>query len=289
MKPGSPEWGRVVTEPGIYDGMPDEFYHADPVPGGSLSTSGAKTLVTKSPAHYAYEREHGRPDKPHFDFGHAAHLEVLGRGLPVEVIEGDWRTKGPAAAVKAAREAGRVPLHREEHERILGMAAAIKAHPLAPILFSDGKAEQSAFWRDADSGVWRRARFDWLPGVRTKSGRLIIPDYKTTITAHPREWGKKSADFGYHMQADAYTEAAQACGLGDEVVLVFVAQEKEPPYVVSVFQLDADAMRIGNYLNRKAIDLYAECTRLGRWPGYSTAVEQVSLPGWYLNQHEDAL
>ena len=47
----------TVTEPGVY-AMPFDVYLADPVPGGSLSTSGAKTLLNACPAIFAYERKH---------------------------------------------------------------------------------------------------------------------------------------------------------------------------------------------------------------------------------------
>ena len=44
----------VVDEPGVYDGLDEAAYHADPVPGGSLSASGAKLLLPPScPALYA--------------------------------------------------------------------------------------------------------------------------------------------------------------------------------------------------------------------------------------------
>jgi hypothetical protein len=48
----------LITEPGVYD-IAEDHYHADPVPGGSLSNSGAKKLLPPScPAKFAYEREH---------------------------------------------------------------------------------------------------------------------------------------------------------------------------------------------------------------------------------------
>lgn len=68
----------AVTEPGVYDDMPEHVYLADPVPGGSLSFSGAKALLPPScPALYRHQRDHGRPPKPAFDFGHAVHSMVL--------------------------------------------------------------------------------------------------------------------------------------------------------------------------------------------------------------------
>ncbi|MBO0827768.1 MAG: hypothetical protein J2P24_08300 [Streptosporangiales bacterium] len=48
----------MITEPGVYN-LPAAVYHADPVPGGSLSQSGAKKLLPPScPALYRYWADH---------------------------------------------------------------------------------------------------------------------------------------------------------------------------------------------------------------------------------------
>ena len=52
--------------PSIVDALPDELYHADPIPGGSLSSTGARLLV-KSPAKFDWQRSHPQPPKKAFD------------------------------------------------------------------------------------------------------------------------------------------------------------------------------------------------------------------------------
>ena len=73
----------VITEPGVYD-IPEGAYHADPVPGGSLSRSGAKLLL-QSPAKFDWRRTHGVKPKRAWDIGTAAHTEVLGTGAEMVV------------------------------------------------------------------------------------------------------------------------------------------------------------------------------------------------------------
>src|SRR5690606_6451240 len=128
----------VVTEPGIYDIDVDD-YHRDPVPGGSLSSSGARDLLPPScPAKFRYDRDNPGPtSKRHFDLGHAAHKLVLGVGAPLVVIEADsYRTKAAQEQQKAAHLAGHVPLLEHEHEQVQAMAAAIREHPIAGPLFN---------------------------------------------------------------------------------------------------------------------------------------------------------
>jgi hypothetical protein len=275
---------------GVYSMDPAEYF-ADPVPadqGGSLSCSGAKRLLPPNcPALFDYERRNGgRPNKDAFDFGHAAHEFVLGIGAGIIPVDApDWRTKAAREAKAAAYAAGLVPLLLDDMEVVKAMAEAIRAHPIAAALLNpeNGKPEQALFRQDEKEGVWLRSMLDWLPDAG--DGRMIVPDYKTTTSAAPERFRKSFADFGYHQQAAFYTDMVLALDLAEEAAFVFIAQEKSPPYLVSVFEPDAVALRIGRELNREAIDLYAACQSSGVWPGYSSEVELISLPEWAVYSH----
>lgn len=267
-----------ITKPGIYE-MTNEEYHSHRY---ALSSSGARTLITSSPAHFRYEQDHPQPVKKVWDIGNAAHKLVLGNGPTLRKIEHDtWNTNVAKAAVREAREAGEIPLKPAEYQMVHDMADALRRHPLASLLFDPehGKAEQSLFWRDAPTGVMRRARLDWLPNPR--SGRLIIPDYKTCASAKPEKLERVIDDLGYHQQDDTYRSGCQALGIADEqAAFVFVCQEKTPPYVITVIEVNAAARRIGAARNRRALETFAHCTATGYWPGYSDDVVPIALPGW---------
>jgi hypothetical protein len=282
----------VITAPGIYD-IPAEAYHADPVPGGSLSSSGARRLLPPGcPALYRYEQDHPPAPRRVFDFGHAAHQLVLGAGPAlVRVDAPDWRTKAAKEQRDAAHAAGEVPLLVDEHDQVQEMAAAIRAHPVAGALLdpAHGQPEQSLFWRDQrQPRVWRRARLDWVPAPR--AGRGIFCDYKTTRSADPEQLAKAVYDHGYHQQGAWYLDGAKALGLADDdAAFLLICQEKTPPYLVTIAQLDVVALKIGRFLNRQAIETYAECTRTGRWPGHSDEVELLALPAWVENRYAEEL
>lgn len=275
------ELPTVIDQPGVYD-LAEDVYHSDPVPGGSLSASGARRILPPScPAIFRYEQLNGRPNKKAFDLGHAAHAEVLGIGAPLTVIDAaDWKTKAAQAARQAAYEAGHVPILTSEHEQVLGMGEALREHPIASALLDPdrGKPEQSLFWLDPTYNVWRRARLDWLPDPT--DGRMIIPDYKSTISAEPGSFAKSVWNYGYYMQAPWYMDLAIALGLAERAAFVFIAQEKTPPYLVSVYELDATALDLGRRRNQQALELYAECSAADTWPSYTSDVEMLSLPGW---------
>jgi len=303
----------VITEPGVYEIDEATYFDCD----HALSCSGAKLLLSPScPAKFFWQQDH-RAYKDVWDYGSAAHKVVLGSGPEIEVVDaaclqqladstddaklaklyaetaakGDpdaWTTSAAKAAKAVARAAGRVPLLRHDYECVRAMADAIRRHRLAGALLNPeyGHAEQSMFWTDPESGSLLRARLDVL---RDKvPGRLWIPDYKTADSADPEKFARSAASYGYHMQDAWYGDGARALGYEDPRFL-FVVQEKEPPYLVSVVELDHEARRAGRLRNRRAITLYRKCVTDGKWPGYvpDDEIRYVSLPPWAIRREDN--
>lgn len=277
----------TIRMPGVYD-IPADVYHRDPVDGGSLSASGARKLLPPHcPAVYRYEREHRPVPTREFSFGHAAHKLVLGVGPKLIVVNADnWRTKAAQEQRDAALAVGDTPILEADYAIVLEMAAALRQHPIAGALFEPGTGapEQALFWRDAETGIMCRAMLDWLRHKST-TRRFVVPDYKTAVSASPDRFEKAMWDYDYHRQAAWYLDGVKALGLDANPAFVFVVQEKTPPYLVSVFEPDALALQAGRYHNRQARIVYDECQASGRWPGYSTEVELISLPPWAQNKY----
>lgn len=288
----------VIDHDGVYDGMSDEQYHGH---RDSLSSSGARKLLPPScPALFQWERDNVRPPKRSFDIGHAAHQRVLGVGPDLVVVQkaakdgtlsdaGDYKTTSAQEHRDEIRASGAVPLLRKELDAVNAMAAAILEHPLAAVLFDPdrgGKPEQSLFWTDPDFGVLRRARTDWLPAYgAVSSGRLIVPDYKSTATSASKTAIAKSVkSFGYHQQDDWYRAVIRGLELADDVAFVFVFQETSPPFLVNVAEIDGPSLRVARELNLRALDVYADCSARDEWPGYSDEIELVGLPPYVLRE-----
>lgn len=272
-----------MTAPGVVDGLPHNEYLSHP----ALSVSGMKMLLPPGcPALFKYYQDHPRPSKRAYDFGHVVHSLVLGDGPQIVPIDADdWRTKDARAQRDEAYAAGQVPILHSEYTEAEACAASVLAHPVAAGLFRQGEAEKSLFWEDKETGVRLRGRLDWLsnrPGKRT-----IAVDLKTAVSADVDSFSKTAAAYGYHRQAVHYLEGLIRCGIADEPAFVFAVVEKDPPYLVNVIQLDAEAERIGRAQIRKAITTYKQCIDTDTWPGYSAGVELVGLPVYYQRQNED--
>ena len=59
---------------------------------------------------------------------------------------------------------------------------------------------------------------------------------------------------------------------------LFIVQEKEPPYLVSVCELDDDSRAAGAEPNATARALFLECMTTGEWPAYAPRVHPVTIP-----------
>ena len=262
----------MITEPGIYPEMPEDVYHDDPVPGGSLSSTMAKLLVQPGgPAKLQELSRTPRAPKPEFDIGQAVHSLALGAGAELALIPHDeWRTKETKAAVQEARDAGKVPLKPAQWDQVHAMVDALHAHDQASGLLTDGAPEVSAF-AEVD-GLWLRARFDWLT-----HGCAV--DLKTATAADPESFARDAAKFGYHVQQAHYQAVAAALGMPADSFL-FIVQEKAAPYLVSVIELDADYAALGRAEHAHAMDLWRACRDAGEWPGYADHTVTIPPPPW---------
>lgn len=272
-----------ITEPGIFDHLTLEQYHADMVPGGSLSSSGARKLLYPScPAKFDWERRHPKPPTSAMEFGSAVHSIALGNGAEVVPVDAkSWVGGAAQQERKEIRASGRIPLLDVEFQTANEMCAALRRDPLAAKLLdpSCGKAERSLFWRDEKTGVMLRARPDWLPEP-VEGERLIVPDIKTTTEVDGDSISKALETYSYPMQADFYESGIRALGIAQDVVFLFIFVRKTRPHLIRVVGVPEIDRTIAAAKNRRAIDLYAQCTASGEWPAYEPGITYIDIPGW---------
>lgn len=236
--------------------------------------------------------DHPRKPKREWDFGHMAHRILLGAGAELCVLEpaihgltkGGAIAKSPRAtdtwkeAEAEARAEGRVPVHVDDHQIAQAMTAKVRNHPTAGPLFASGKAEVSLVATDPETGVRLKARPDWLV---TAEDRLTIVDYKTAVSSEANAFSRRAPDYGYHLQDAWYRRVAQLLKLDDDPRFLFVVQEKEPPYEVSVFEYQDPIDKAESKRQmREVISIYQRCIAEGQWPGRSPEVTPIFLPQW---------
>lgn len=250
---------------------------ADPdyrkTPGISKS---ALDQFARSPAHYKHIIIDGnRPEAtPAMQIGSAFDTLLLTPELFAEqyVAAPDVRRGTKAWDEFEAAANGRTPLKSDELARLDGMVQAVRNHPAASALLSEGDAQVSYFWQDAASGLALKGRADF---VRHDG---IIVDVKTAQDASPSGFARSVFNFRYFVQAAYYLEAQVKTGGPTTDQFVFVVVEKEPPFAVAVYTLDPAALSLG--FQTMSRDLARLADRIARddWSAFGDAVQTISLP-----------
>ena len=280
----------------IYEGIIRDLSEAEYHSHAALSSTEAR-LILDSPAKYRWKKDHPPlvPPSKKFDVGTAVHSKVLGTGVEAVIIPTELLASNGAASTTAAktfiaeaRAAGKVPLKSEEFEPINAQAENVLANPTARALFDQPGAAEVSVFADID-GVAVRARFDFLPEQGER--RRVAVDLKTARDASPRGFTRSIAEYGYETQRQWYLDTLNTVTgpmpEGMEPEMVFVAVEKDAPYLVGIYQLPTIWTAMGATKAARARRIYAECTETGVWPGYPLDVQLLSPPTWLIYQHEE--
>ncbi|QFG09996.1 RecB-like exonuclease/helicase [Mycobacterium phage Antsirabe] len=285
----------VPPNDGIYSSVAEEVYHGDL---GSLSSSGARALLSTTPEEFDWNRRNDRGVNKNFDYGHVTHKMVLGKGNALALLDpkvcghtadgkiakvpqstAEWK-----AAEAHARKVGKIPVAKWDMDKAQTMAGRVFQHRIAGRLLSKGQAEHSVYWHDDATGVRLRCRPDFLTDGL---GRTICIDYKTATSANPAQFQRAVVDYGYHQQQAFYEDGLAEIGL-DNVGFLFIVQAKTAPFTVSVCRIKPEVVELGRRQNRAAIELFARCTESGQWPGYD-GIHEVGMAGWATSQIEESL
>jgi hypothetical protein len=198
-----------VLEDGVYLDLPEDVYH-----NATALGSGDMRRLAVSPPDFWFNSKMNplwHPDDsltPAKIVGTAAHVMVLyGR----EEFDRRYGATDYPGNIKAGqterrrlREAGRIPIHREEWERIYQIGGIIRANPTLAQAFSGGAAsEVSVFWTSPD-GIKKKCRIDYL---KTRAS----VDLKTVTNRHEgmsfvQACRQSIATYNYPLQAEHYRE-----------------------------------------------------------------------------------
>lgn len=273
-----------ISKNGIYE-IPMADYHNDCCVGPSVSSSVIRKILSKSPAHvwatspYNPKRVEDE-ETTTFAFGKAiadwlAYGELRDEKFLILPNDFNGRTSDGKAIIKDAKENGVTVLKQKDMVEIKKMQAALEAHPYAIAAFKGGNPERSLIWLDEETGLWMKARPDYLPHALK-----IIPDYKTAANAHPDDFCRDMGKFGYHIQAALCIEGIEVLTGKTPKSFIYVVQEKKAPYVVQVYELDPDDLELGRAMLLYGKRLFAKCFKENDWYGYSKNPVRASIPMW---------
>lgn len=262
---------------GIIYGMEMERYLAF----DALSSGVCHTLLSQSPMHAKWHKDHPSESNSAMDIGTVAHKILLeGNQDGIVIVDAeDWRTKAAKEARDAAREAGKVPILSAKLPVILNMVDAAKrfvASSEISGIFDRGKPEVTLTWEDV--GTLCKARPDFLPDDHS----LILHVKTTQGSAEPESWIRNQLfGNGYDVAAAFYERGLRA--LNREPIQsdsVFLVIEQEAPHGCSLIGLDPMTRDMAERKVQRAVGLWERCCQENEWPCYPKGICYSEMPAW---------
>jgi exodeoxyribonuclease VIII len=275
----------MILSTGLHAGTSFEEYEKI-----NAANNSSLTKLDQSPAHMIAYRNEPTKRTEAFHEGHAIHYALLEpdefKGRYAVGPPGDRRTKDVKAEwTKLRMKYGHdFVLSPKSDTMIRGITDAVDKHSIArPLLSGRGETEVVAVWDDPASKVRCKARIDCMPDEKEPVGGLIpsqcIVDIKSCQDASPEAFAKSVYAYNYFRQAQFYLRGCNALGHPRQH-FVIIAIEKDPPFGIGVYSIDAGALDAGEQLNDQALAQYAECTARAKFPSYPERVEYLTLPSW---------
>lgn len=292
-------WNGKIEKPGLYLGVPEDVYHADPCPQPSLSSHVARIILKRSLKHA--KAKHPRLADPdlseddddentaapasHLLIGQGAHSLMLGVGKPVIDCEtNEFRTNEAKARRDLILENGGIPL-RTKHYRAAKRMAELARPVFKELLGGEFIPEAMLAWEE--NGFWRRGLLDGVnPNMR------IAGDYKTSGRACPPPFAAQFANAnGYPFQEGFYRHGFDALdpeGRGRRK-FYFLFQEVEYPHAMAVVETDEANRTLADDQTDAACALWDRAMHTGQWPSYPLTPYTASPKPWDLAEWEDRM
>jgi len=271
----------------------------------------------QSPRHYLYQKKFPKEPTAAMIFGNCYHTYVLEhrmfdqRYFVLNPEERPEQSKGMTSnqnkewkqfTLFDKRQKGIQVIDPEDLLKCEQMFNELKRHEFAMELINNlTDIEYPLFWEDYLTGVKMKGKLDGkgtgfesnvitkgLEGETHQIGHYKI-DLKTCNDAKPEKFLFDAFKLKYHWQVGIYQDGSKA--MGEPVgSFYFIAQEKEPPYAVSVLKATKPFIEQGRLEYQKCLENYQFWEQMGKpdvgytWFEQSPGHEQFSdlvLPPWF--------
>jgi len=249
-----------------------------------------------SPAHYLYRKNNPDPDTKATLIGSAYHYLCFEPGKfdmymivlhehqrPVK--DKDYRNtenkEWKAAKTAEAERTGRQIISSDDYGIACDMYEALEKCPEAFELIRSKHAEYEKF-----------ATWEWNGIVFKRKTDIWHPDYqadlKSVVSADIRAVERTVFEYKYYRQGGMYADGDRV--INDSIFFnpfYIIAQEKTPPYGVSLHLLTDEVLDYGAQEYRKLAIQFDECRKTNKWPGYSYKYQdynKISLPKYLRNE-----
>ena len=263
--------------------MTNAEYHAH------KAISKSKLDAARKSGRHLYDMLYGPPrdSTAAFDMGTVLHASALPGENPddiaVRMPEGMKKTTKEGKAFVAEHK-GKIILNPSDAYVVDQMMLSLREHPFSAGLVNGdlkGKAEQSFFCTDKETGLELKARPDFI-----LDDCSLILDLKTTVDASLKGFQRSVANYRYFVQASHYLDVIEGATGTRPQAFLFVAVEKTRPFSTAVYMADQAMIDLGKQQAREDLNNIAQWIADDKFPGYSERVEEISLPIWMLPKED---
>ena len=223
----------------------DSFYYSD----YEFVTNSQLGLIKKDVRTYKMMRDNPELNKETMPmiFGRAYHVAMLEPNdfnNKVLVFNSATRTTKGFKEFKENNPKASTIVLQKEYDKIMYMQDVLFSHSeVRDLLQSEGEREIANAWKDDDTNVFCKGKADY------RNGKLLV-DLKTTADGSFHGFSNSCKKYGYDRQSAFYMD-----GFGcDE--FVFITQEKERPYNVSIFYAGDEFVERGRQEYKYLLDIY---------------------------------
>lgn len=277
---------------GLVPDMPMDEYLAV----NALSSTGLRQL-SRSPWHYR-NRVDITPTRQMLR-GTLAHCAVLEPGAmaqryvvtpadaPRRPSKAQWSAKNPSKESKTAMawwdqfqqdNADRELVGAEDYALCQTQLQAIAAQPDLAAILRSGVGEASVFWIDEATGIYCKARPDWMN--RDDPVAVVVMDLKTCADESPSGFGRAAARLRYDLQAAHYTAGIEAALRTRVDRFIFGAVTNKPPVLAVPYMLTDEIRDQGRDERRELMERLAWCRRENEWPAYGAGIQLLDFPAY---------
>ena len=202
-------------------------------------------------------------------------------GAEVVIVDADsWRTNAAKQAREEAENRGAIAVLREKHDEAEAIANELRATLFdRGVNLNDGAAQVRCEW--TSSGVACKGFIDLL-FLGGDDGTATIYDLKTCENAAP---DALKLDLRSSLQAAAYVEAIETMHpeyLG-RTSMKFIFAEADGADL-TIAEPDGMLKSLGESRWRRAVQLWGECLKTSRFPGYPKEVARLAAKPWEMTE-----
>lgn len=169
----------------------------------------------------------------------------------------------------------------EDYDNMMTMRKVVMANPDNVEMFKGATVETSIFCEILVDGVWHKVKI--RPDMITTD--CMVPDYKTTRSVNPEEFGRLAFNNGYWFKQAFVCDVLSAVYDRPFQPALF-AQGKDAPFIPQLYMMTEQQIQVGRDQYSYALKQYGMCIADDIWPAYFDGPVELPTPDYIARRYD---